>query len=191
MSDTAARATNDIGVLEGTAREAATLEAKERSKERTQDRVADRITAATGTLAFVGINVACFAVWIMLNLSGMPTRFDPFPFAFLTIIVPFEAMILAVFVLISENAQARRAERRARLEMQVNILAEREISKLVGLVAEIHEHLGLHGHVGEEVREMQGATRLEHVAEAVEAMEAELEDLRETAADADTRSAGQ
>ncbi len=170
-------------VLEETVREAAALEAKERRKERTQDRVADRITAATGSMIFVGINVACFAAWIVLNLPGMSTQFDPFPFSFLTIIVPFEAMILAVFVLISENAQGRRADRRARLEMQVTILAEREISKLVGLVAEIHEHLGLQGHFSEEVREMQRATRLEQVAEAVEAVEAELEDLQEATAD--------
>jgi uncharacterized membrane protein len=176
-------------VLEETVREVAALEAKERNKERIQDRVADRITAAMGSMTFLGINVVCFAVWIVLNLPGMPTQFDPFPFSFLTIFVPFEAIILAVFVLISENAQGRRADRRARLEMQVTILAEREISKLVGLVAEMHKHLGLQGHVSEEVSEMQRATSLEQVADAVEAVEAELEDLQHAPTDTDAPAA--
>jgi uncharacterized membrane protein len=176
-------------VLEGTVREVAALEARERNKERTQDLIADRITAATGNMTFVAINVAWVAAWILLNLPDMPTQFDPFPFALLAVIIPFEAMVLAVFVLMSANAQGRRADRRARLDMQVNVLAEREVSKLIGLVAEVHEHLGLRGHVGEEVREMRGTTRLEHVAEAVEAEEAKLEDVRQATAGADTQTA--
>jgi uncharacterized membrane protein len=161
----------DEGVLAGTVREVVALEGRERSKERAQDRIVDRITAAAGSMTFVAVNVAWVATWIILNLPGMPAPFDPFPFALLPVVVSLETIVLAMLVLGSENAQARRADRRAHLEMQVNVLAEREISALVGLVAEIHEHLGLTH--GDEVREMQGATLLEHVADAVDAVTAE------------------
>lgn len=153
------------------------MEEEERGKERAQDRAADRVTAATGSMTFVGINVAWFVVWILLNLPQMPTQFDPFPFSLLTMVVSLEAIVLAVLVLISEHAQSRRADRRARIELQVNLLAEREISKLVGLVAEIHEHLGLQPLVSEEVREMEAPTRLQDVAAGVDAVTAELGDV--------------
>ncbi len=160
-------------ILEATVREVAALETKERQKERLQDRIVDRITAAMGSLPFLAINVVCYAAWIALNVAGGPPHADPFPFPLLTICLASEAIILAVFVLMSENAQGRRADRRARLEMQVNILAEREISKLVGMVAEIHQHIGLHRDSSDEVREMQRATHLEDVADAVESVAAE------------------
>jgi len=158
------------GVLAETAQEVEALEAEEREREPLQERLADRITAATGTLTFVAINVIWFAAWIILNLPGMSTRFDSFPFPLLTMLVSLEAIILAVFVLISENAQSRRAERRARIDMQVNVLAEREITRLVKLVAEIHERLGLTPPPREEHSEMATPTHLDEVADALDAV---------------------
>ncbi len=52
---------------------------------------------------------------IAINLPGSPIQFDPFPFSFLTMIVSLEAIGLSIFVLISENSQAHRADRLARL----------------------------------------------------------------------------
>jgi len=163
--------TPGAGVLAQTAQEVEALEAEERDREPLQERVANRITAATGTLTFVAINVIWFATWIVLNLPVMPTRFDTFPFPLLTMLVSLEAIILAVFVLISENAQSQRAERRARIDMQVNVLAEREITRLVEMVAEIHGKLGLARPPDDEHSEMATPTHLDEVAGALDAVE--------------------
>ena len=153
------------GVVAQTAQEVEALEAEQRGKESLQERIAHRFTAATGTMTFVLINLVWFASWISLNLPAMPTRFDPFPFPLLTMLVSLEAIVLSVLVLISENAQARSAERRASIDMQVNVLAEREVTRLVELVSEIHEKLGLSPPHREE-REMSRPTHLTEVARA-------------------------
>jgi uncharacterized membrane protein len=166
----------DEGVLAETAREVEALEAEQRERESRQERLAHRLTAATGTMKFVVINLIWFASWIVLNLPGMPTGFDPFPFALLTMLVSLEAIILSVLVLISENAQSRRAERRASIDMQVNVLAEREITRLVELVTEIHKELGLAPPPRED-SEMATPTHLVEVASSLDAV-SQAEDER-------------
>lgn len=74
---------------------------------------------------YVGIHVIWFAGWILLNL-GFIKAFDPFPFSLLTMIVSLEAIFLASFVLISQNKQAIQADKRAKIDLQVNLIAERE-----------------------------------------------------------------
>ena len=156
-------------VLAQTAQEVAALEEDQRQNESFQARLAHRVTAATGSLTFIAANLAWFAVWIGMNLPGMPTEFDPFPFSLLTMLVSLEAIVLSVLVLISENAQSQRDDRRARIDMQVNVLAEREITRLVGLVSEIHEKLGLTPPPREGRREMATPTHLTEVANSLDA----------------------
>ncbi len=165
-------------VLAETVREAHALEEKERGRESSQERIADRITAMTGSMAFAGVNAVWFIVWIAMNLPGSPWVFDPFPFALLTMLVSLEAIGLSIFVLISENSQARRADRLARLEMQVNVIAEREITKLLDLVTEIHDHLGIGGGSSRELREMRAETRLADIADAMDSARPEDDPLR-------------
>lgn len=165
-------------VLAETVREAQALEEEERNRETTQERIADRITAMTGSMLFAAINAVWFIVWIAVNLPGSPWVFDPFPFALLTMVVSLEAIGLSIFVLISENSQARRADRLARLEMQVNVIAEREITKLLDLVTEIHDQLGLAHGSTPELREMRSETRLADIAEAMDSARPEDDPLK-------------
>src|SRR5947208_17072360 len=59
-------------------------------------------------MMFVYIHVLWFAVWITIN-KILPTKFDPFPFGLLTMIVSLEAIFLSTFVMISQNrADAKR-----------------------------------------------------------------------------------
>jgi uncharacterized membrane protein len=76
-----------------------------------QSRIADAITTFAGSMPFVYIHIAWFAVWITINegLIGRDLAFDPFPFGLLTMIVSLEAIFLATFVMISQNrADAKR-----------------------------------------------------------------------------------
>ena len=80
----------------------ALLQHERKRAESIQNRVADTITTFAGSMMFVYIHVLWFAVWITLN-KILPTKFDPFPFGLLTMIVSLEAIFLSTFVMISQN----------------------------------------------------------------------------------------
>jgi len=97
-----------------------------RSLTRAQDRAADRITAFAGSLQFVYIHAAWFAVWIAINVGalGAGREFDKFPFGLLTMVVSLEAIFLATFVMVTQNRQGRRADIRSDLDFETNLRSE-------------------------------------------------------------------
>ena len=109
------------------------------------DRVADRITGFSGSMLFVILHVIWFGVWVLLNvgLLRVPrvSEFDPFPFGLLTMIVSLEAIFLSTFILISQNRMARLSERRAELDLHVNLLAEQKATKALEMLDQITEQL--------------------------------------------------
>lgn len=139
------------------------------------DRLADRLTAFSGSMVFVALHALWFGVWIITNLGlfGLP-KFDPFPFGLLTMIVSLEAIFLSTFVLISQNRQALQADRRQKVNMEVDVLAEQEITQLIKMMADIHHHLGLHGDDDEEVHSLERPTHLEDLADRIDEAEARL-----------------
>src|SRR4051812_37460744 len=104
-------------------------------------RIADAITDFTGSMAFVYVHVAWFAIWIFLNIGLLHiphfSEFDPFPFSFLTMVVSLEAIFLSTFVLISQNRLAAASEKRAELDLQVNLLAEQKATKVLEMLDQI------------------------------------------------------
>jgi uncharacterized membrane protein len=108
-------------------------------------RISDAITDFTGSMAFVYVHVVWFALWILLNvgLIHIPnvSEFDKFPFSLLTMIVSLEAIFLATFVLISQNRLATASEKRAELDLQVNLLAEQKATKVLEMLDQITEQL--------------------------------------------------
>jgi uncharacterized membrane protein len=110
----------------------------------TQDHIADAITWFFGSMPFVYFHVALFTVWILanLNIGGMPA-FDPYPFGMLTTIVSLEAIFLSTFVLVSQNRQAEIAERRTELDLQINLLTEYEVTRILMLVDDMAKRLNV------------------------------------------------
>lgn len=106
-------------------------------------RLAERITRFTGSLTFVGIHVALIAAWVAINLGWAPPvrRFDP-SFVILATVASVEAIFLTTFVLISQNRVSALAEKRAALDLQINLLAEYEITQLLRLSRALAEKLG-------------------------------------------------
>jgi uncharacterized membrane protein len=143
------------------------------SQDRTpSEKIADHIASFTGSMVFVWIHVAWFAAWILLNVSRLGFQpFDPYPFTFLTMIVSLEAIFLSTFILMSENRQDRLGDRRARVNLQVDMIAEREVTKMMALIVDIHDHLGIRRPVDKELSEMQKPTNIDHLTEAAETAE--------------------
>jgi uncharacterized membrane protein len=80
---------------------------EEERLQKLQSRIADSITSFAGSMTFVYVHIAWFALWILFG--GILIRFDKFPFGLLTMIVSLEAIFLSTFVMISQNrADARR-----------------------------------------------------------------------------------
>lgn len=103
-------------------------------KRSTVMKVADWISEFSGSLEFLFIHIGIFFFWIVLNsgpLSKLPFGgFDAFPYGLLTMCVSLEAIILSVFVLLSQNRQVARDRVRNDIEYDVNLKAELEIAHL-------------------------------------------------------------
>lgn len=119
-------------LLRGTASRNANVE--EQDKRTVVMRVADWISEFSGSLPFLFLHLVIFAVWIGLNVGPLLATsiggFDPFPFGLLTMAVSLEAIILSVFVLLSQNRQVARDRVRNDIEYNVNLRAELEITHL-------------------------------------------------------------
>jgi CRP/FNR family cyclic AMP-dependent transcriptional regulator len=97
-------------------------------------RVADWISEFSGSLPFLFIHLGIFAIWIGLNVGPLASSsiggWDVFPFGLLTMVVSLEAIILSVFVLLSQNRQVARDRVRNDIEYEVNLKAELEIAHM-------------------------------------------------------------
>lgn len=128
LSSTATRSVSSH--MEKNVRAIAALEESAMAERSTADRVSDALTRVAGSAGCVAFHAVFFTVWIVANTGLMPgvRPFDPYPFSFLTLVVSLEAIFLAIFVLMSQNRAARLADRRAHLDLQVDLLAERELT---------------------------------------------------------------
>jgi len=135
----------------------------------TQDRIADRVTWFSGSMTFVYVHLAWFGIWLAINLGYTGLKpFDPYPFNLLTMVVSLEAIFLATFVLISQNRLSEIADQRADLDLQINLLAEYEITRVLTLVDAIADHLGLEVGKDPEVEELKSEVSPEIVIEEIE-----------------------
>jgi uncharacterized membrane protein len=95
--------------------------------------------------------------------------FDPFPFNFLTLVVSLEAIFLSVFVLMSQNRMTRQAEKRAHLHLQVNMLAEQELTAILRMLQGLCTKHGVEVLMHEErLEELVKETDVQSVAAALE-----------------------
>ena len=107
-----------------------------------QERIAGAITRFTGSMRFVYFHAAAYGFWIIANLGWIPgfPQWDP-TFVVLAMIASVEAIFLSTFILISQNRMAAASDKRAELDLQVGLLSEHEITKLVEMVAAIADRL--------------------------------------------------
>jgi uncharacterized membrane protein len=107
-------------------------------------RLSDAITTWAGSGTSMALHVIWFGAWLGMNSRRLvSTPFDPFPFSLLTSIVSLEAIFLSLFVLASQNRLTREADKRAHLDLQVNLLAEQEMTVVLKMLKELCEHFDL------------------------------------------------
>jgi uncharacterized membrane protein len=120
------------------------LRKKAADERSTQSRIADAITSFSGRMVFAYIHVVWFGAWILLNagVGGLPP-FDPFPYGLLTMIVSLEAIFLSTVVLISQNRLSAESEHRADLDLQIGLLTEHELTRVLQMLDAIHASMGI------------------------------------------------
>jgi uncharacterized membrane protein len=132
------------------------------------DRIADAIGGFTGSFHFVLLHVAAFILWFLINTGhffGVP-KFDPYPFILLAMVVSVEAVLLSTFVLMKQNRMARRDEAREQLNLQIDLLAEKEITKVIQMQRLICKRLGIDEALeDQEAAEMSRVTSVDRLAQ--------------------------
>lgn len=105
----------------------------------------DFVVAEAGRPWVIAFHVAWFGGWILWNSVRIPGThaFDPFPYVGLSTVVSVEAIFLSLFILVSQNRATRRADERAHLDLQINLMAEREATKTLLLLQALCAHHGL------------------------------------------------
>ncbi|MCC2631917.1 MAG: hypothetical protein K0S20_616 [Patescibacteria group bacterium] len=126
------------------------------AKRTAAEKFADLMTDSFGSVAFLVLNLTWFVIWIPWNMGLIPgvEAFDPFPFGLLTMIVSLEAIFLAIVVLISQNRAARIADLREEIDLQVNLISEEEITKLIKMLSALLEKQGINTKEDEELQQM-------------------------------------
>lgn len=106
------------------------------------ERASEAITRVAGSGGVLVAHVAWFGLWLIVNLGAIPgvEPFDPFPFPLLTTVVSLEAIFLSLFVLASQNRMSRHSDQRSQLDLQVDMLAEREMTAVLVLLQDIARH---------------------------------------------------
>ena len=106
------------------------------------ERLTDVVSATASSTTFIVAHVVWFGAWVGINVWS-PARFDPYPFSLLTWLVSLEAIMLTGFVLISQDRMTKLADKRAHLDLQVNLLAEQELTAILKVVCLIAEKTGV------------------------------------------------
>jgi len=142
---------------------------RENGERRASEKIADRITAFTGSMAFVYLHLAFFGLWIAVNLGWLPfiPKFDP-TFVVLAMVASVEAIFLSTFVLITQNRMASEAEKRAELDLQVSLLTEHEITRLIQIVSALGKQLGIEEVNDPELDELKADVHPERVLDKID-----------------------
>ena len=106
------------------------------------DRWTDRLSAFAGGRWFIALHIVWFTLWVAWNMVPRHA-FDPYPFTFLTFLVSLEAILLTSIVLSSQADLERQSRQRAKLDLQVDLLAEAEMTTLLRDIRAIAQHLGV------------------------------------------------
>ncbi len=146
------------------------IEAREMKKRTWAMKLADWMTLGFGSIAFLLANGVLFGGWIILNSGLIPgfIPFDPFPFILLTMCVSLEAIFLTIIVLMSQSRQAYIASLRDELELQVQLITERELTKALQLLHDIHQHHNLKEKPDPELDQMLQQTDISYIERKLE-----------------------
>lgn len=146
------------------------IKAKANARRTNVEKMADFMTDFFGSSFFLFANLFFFVFWILINLGVFSSiaPFDPYPFNLLTNIVSLEAIFLAIFVLISQNRTSKIDDLREEIHLQLNIISEKEVTKLIKMLSILLEKQGVDLSKDSELKEMLMPVSEEEIEKEVE-----------------------
>ena len=120
------------------------LYTREEQKMSGSQRFLETASGFAGRPLFLGCILLFVALWILANVLAHRlglAELDPAPFFWLQGTVSLGALLTTTVVLIKQNRLANLEERRAHLELQVNLLTEQKVTKLINLIEELRHDL--------------------------------------------------
>lgn len=148
------------------------LQVRQQAKRRmtAHQRLADRITRVIGTMGFIFSQAIFITLWLAINLGIVHgiRPFDPFPFSLFSALTTVESIFLATFVLISQNRMRDRDDRRDELDLQINLLTQHEVTRLIDLVDRMADRLGVESKDGKALDELKQEVPPEKVLRVIE-----------------------
>jgi uncharacterized membrane protein len=150
---------------------AALLERRQAEQRRLsfQDRLADSVTRWAGSMTFVYLHLVIFGVWIVSSTGWLPLlpRFDP-SLVKLAMFASVEAIFLSTFVLISQNRMSASQEKRSELDLQISLLAEHEVTRLITMVSALAKNAGVEQPEAAELSDLKQDVAPEKVLDHIE-----------------------
>jgi uncharacterized membrane protein len=118
------------------------------------------LSIVTGILVWIGWN-------LKISLSG-EKPWDPAPFPMLQTTVSIVALLMSSLIIITQHRQGKIAERNAHLDLQVNLLVDQKVAKIIQLLEEMRsDSPHLRNRIDLEADEMQIAVNPTHVASVI------------------------
>jgi len=143
------------------------LEKKALEERKNFSRLSELVTNMAASPAFIAGHCIVFAGWIVLNTTRF--AFDRHPFDLLNLVLAFEAILLTSVVLIAQRDLKRVADLRGHLDLQVNILAEQELTAILALLDRVCRRLDIDPKKADpEVEQLARDTDLRTIATVLE-----------------------
>jgi len=141
-----------------------------------QERLVDGITSFAGSMLSVYIHGIFFLGWILWNAGWLKLKpFDP-SFIILATFAAIEAIFLTTFVLIGQRRSNLQADKWAELDLQVSLLTEHEVTRLLNLVQQMAKKMNIEDANDKEIEELAKDTHPEKVLDTMEKQKNEMND---------------
>jgi uncharacterized membrane protein len=120
------------------------LERREWESVSPSQRRVERISRFIGRPVYLVALLCVVAVWMAFNATARMWGLrpvDPPPFEMLNTATSLVALVTTTIVLIAQNRQAKLEQQHSHLDLQVNLLTEQKVTKLIHLIEELRRDL--------------------------------------------------
>ena len=107
-------------------------------------RFIERFTGQIARPRSVYVMMLLVTCWVAVNAVSSRLGFrtvDPPPFAWMQGLIGLSALVMTTTILITQHRQSQQAEQRAQLELQLSLLAEQKVAKLIALIEELRRDM--------------------------------------------------
>ncbi|MDB5246533.1 MAG: rane protein [Segetibacter sp.] len=170
----------DVGMARIVERNIDALLQRRKAEERRktfEEKIADTVTRFTGSMLFVYIHLILFGVWIIWNLNWIGLKPFDESFVVLAMIASVEAIFLSTFVLISQNRMNLQADKRAELDLQISLLTEHEVTRIVSIVSAMAKMMKIEHSFDAEIAELSKDVEPEKVLDTMERFTKDSQDV--------------